>query len=272
MEFIDKEKYKNKFGIYCIINIISGDAYVGQTHENFLRRYWHHRWKLRNNNHDNQHLQHAWNLYGEDNFDFVPIKIVDNPDLLNELEIKYINIYRELKHCYNIIDGGNCSRKGIPLSDEHKRKISEKNRINMLGRKATEETKKKMSESRKGKIIQTNSLILNKDIAFEIKTRLINGENAANISKDMNIDYKLINNIIANNTWSSVYVNGWDEFRSNRKTYHRLTKEDHKEIYRLHIEEGYTKNELAKMYNRTDKMIAKIFRTQKKEQLLTLNI
>ena len=48
----------------------------------------------------------------------------------------------------------------------------------------------------------------------------------------------------------------------NRKTYHRLTKEDHAEIYRLHIEEGYTKKELSKMYNRTDKMIAKIFKEQ----------
>ncbi len=105
MVFVEEEKYKNKFGIYCIINVLSGDAYVGQTHERFVRRFWHHRWKLRDNSHDNQHLQNAWNLYGEDNFLFIPIKIIDKPDLLDELEIKYINIYRELQHCYNIIDG-----------------------------------------------------------------------------------------------------------------------------------------------------------------------
>ena len=268
IEFKEQEKYKDKFGIYCIINIISGDAYIGQTSEGFQRRYWHHRWKLKNNSHDNQHLQKAWNAYGENNFEFIPIKVVENKNLLNDLEIKYINIYRELNHCYNIIDGGNCSRKGIPLSDEHKRKIAEKNRKNMLGRKASEETKRKMSKSRKGKVNQTKTLILNNELAFEIKTRLVNGEKATSISKSMNVDYKLINNIIANNTWSSIFVDGWDEFRNNRKTYNRLTKEDHKEIYRLHIEEGYTKKELADLYNKTDKMIAKIFRTQ--EQLLNI--
>ena len=103
-------------------------------------------------------------------------------------------------------------------------------------------------------------MILDNDTAFKIKTRLVNGENASEISKDMNIDYKLINNIISNNSWAAVYVDGWDDFRNSRKTYHRLTEKDHREIYRLHVEEGYTKKELAKMYNRTDKMIAKIFR------------
>lgn len=265
MNFVEQEKYRDKFGIYCIVNVLSGDVYVGQTCESFLRRYWHHRWKLRKGSHDNQHLQHAWNIYGEDNFLFIPVKITDNPDLLDGLEIEYINIYRELNHCYNIIDGGNCSRRGIPLSEEHKRKIAEKNRKNMLGRKASEETKRKMSEIRKGKIIKTSSLILNEDLAFKIKTKLVNGEKATDISKDMNVDYKLINNIIANDTWSSVYVDGWEDFKNNRKTYHRLTKADHEEIYRLHVEEGYTKKELAEMYNRTVKMIERIFRTQKNQ-------
>ncbi len=263
MVFVEEEKYKNKFGIYCIINVLSGDAYVGQTHERFVRRFWHHRWKLRDNSHDNQHLQNAWNLYGEDNFLFIPIKIIDKPDLLDELEIKYINIYRELQHCYNIIDGGNCSRRGIPLSEEHKRKISEHNRKNMLGRKASKETKQKMSESRKGKIFYSNNMVLTKELAFEIKTRLVNGEKATDISKSMNIDYKLINNIIANDTWASVDVDGWEHFRNTRKTYHRLTKEEHQEIYRLHIENGYNKKQLARMYNRTEKTIEWIFRTQR---------
>lgn len=265
MEFIEKEKYKDKFGIYCIINVISGDVYVGQTRENFLRRYYKHNWRLKNNTHFNIHLQNAWNLYGEYYFSFIPIKIVDNPDLLDELEIEYINIYREMNHCYNMIDGGTGGHSGKKLTEEEKRNIGEKNRINMLGRKASDETKKKMSESRKGKIVNRYDLILNKDLAFKIKTRLVNGEKASNIAKDMNIDYKLINNIISNNSWSTVYVNGWDEFRKNRKTYHRLTKTDHKEIYRLHIEEGYSKKELAEMYNRTDKMIAKIFRKQEQQ-------
>ena len=262
MDFVDEEKYKNDIGIYCIINVISGDAYVGQTRERFLRRYWHHRWKLRNNNHDNPHLQRAWDLYGENYFKFIPLRVINDVTLLDETEIEYINIYKNLNHCYNIIDGGG-GRRGMPLSDEHKKKIGEKNRQHMLGRKASDETKRKMSEARKGRVNNRKDLILNKDLACQIKTRIVNGETASAISKDLNIEYKLINNIISNNTWKSVYVEGWEEFRKNRKTYKRLSKEDHAEIYRLHIEEGYTKNELAKMYNRTDKLIAKIFKKYK---------
>lgn len=38
MEFVDKEIYKDKFGIYGIINVISGDVYVGQTRQRFEKR------------------------------------------------------------------------------------------------------------------------------------------------------------------------------------------------------------------------------------------
>ena len=90
MEFIKQEEYKDKFGIYCIINVISGDTYIGQTSEGFQRRYWHHRWKLRNNSHDNQHLQKAWNVYGENNFEFISKEELDR--LLNEYEYQAITV------------------------------------------------------------------------------------------------------------------------------------------------------------------------------------
>lgn len=264
MIFINEEEYKNRIGIYSIVNNINGYTYIGQTRQSFHRRYLHHRWKLRSGTHDNQHLQNAWNLYGEDAFSFIVIEVVDNIDLIDDFEIKYIDIYRDMNLCYNIIDGGG-GRSGVHLTEEHKRKIGDKNRINMLGRKASEETKRKMSECRKGKANKTKNTVLNEDIVFVIKSRLVNGDDASLIAMDMNIDYKLINNILSLDTWSSVRVDGWSEFRSNRKTYSRLTKEDHKEIYRLNVEEGYTKKELATMYNKTDKMIEKIFRTQRKE-------
>ena len=106
--------------------------------------------------------------------------------------------------------------------------------------------------------------ILDAELAFNIKQMLINGYTASDISKELSVDYKLINNIISNNTWSTVHVDGWDEFRNNRKTYSRLTKEDHFKIYKLHIENGMTKYELADMYGKTVKMIEKIFREQRK--------
>lgn len=259
MNFINQEKYKDDYGIYGIINKINGKVYVGQTGERFLRRYWHHQWKLRDNSHDNTYLQNAWNKYGEDNFDYVVIEVVRDSSLLDELEIKYIDYYKKNNLSYNMLLGGG-GRRGFKMSDNAKKIIAEKNRQHMLGTKHSEETKKKMSKTRSGRHINRSTDILNQDIVRNIKLLLISGKTASEVSKESGIDYKLINNLIANNTWKTVVVDGWDEYRSNRKTYKRLTKKDHKEIYRLHFEEGYTEVQLSEMYNRTIDMIKLILK------------
>lgn len=260
MIFIEKDKYKNYCGIYCIFNILTGDAYVGQTKMRFEKRYWHHCWKLRNNTHDNRHLQKAWNDYGEEFFNFYILKLSDDPDVLDEYEIKYIDYFKKLGNSYNIQSGGHKGYSGVAVSEENKKRIAECNRIHNLGRKASEETKKKMSEVRKGKANITKNTILTTEIAFQIKTMLVNGEKASDIAKKLNINYKLVNGIMSNNTWSHVKVIGWDEYLNNRKTYHRLTPEDHKEIYRLFSVEGLSKEEIAEKYHRTSEMIRKIIK------------
>ena len=106
MNFINQEKFKDNYGIYGIVNKINGKTYIGQTGERFLRRYWHHQWKLKNGSHDNKYLQESWNKYGEDNFDFVVIEVVSNRSLLDELEIKYINKYKSNNQSYNMLLGG----------------------------------------------------------------------------------------------------------------------------------------------------------------------
>lgn len=259
MDFINQEKYKDDYGIYGIINKINGKVYVGQTGERFLRRYWHHQWKLRDNSHDNVYLQNAWNKYGEDNFDYVILEAVSDSSLLDELEIKYIDYYKKNNLSYNMLLGGG-GRRGFKMSENAKKIIAEKNRQHMLGTKHSEETKKKMSETRSGRHINRSTDILNQDIVRNIKLLLISGKTASEVSKELEIDYKLINNLISNNTWKTVVVDGWDEYLNNRKTYKRLTKKDHKEIYRLHFEEGYTEVQLSEMYNRTIDMIKLILK------------
>ena len=173
-----------------------------------------------------------------------------------------------MNHCYNIIYGGKSGHRGFHLSDEQKKKIGEKNKVDMLGKKASDETKRRMSETRKGKVNLNNKKIkLTPELAFEIKGRLVNGEKASDVAQDMNVDYKLVNNIMSGNTWSSVVVDGWDDFFVKRKTHSRLSKADHKEIYRLHSEDGLTKYQLAEMYNKGVKMIEKILRDGKKDAI-----
>lgn len=254
MIFLEENKYKNKFGIYGITNKINGRTYVGQTGENFQRRYWHHQWKLRNNCHDNSHLQAAWNKYGEENFEYFIIEVVDDKSKLNDLEIAYIANYKSIDKSYNMALGG-VGKRGVPMSEKSKQIVGQKNREHMLGSKLSQETRDKMSRTRTGMTVNKKTDRLNKNSVKIIKQMLINGLSATEVSKKLDIDYSLINNMISNNTWKNVIVNGWDEFRHSRKTYQRLSKKDHKEIYRLYHDEGYTEKELSKKYNRTIDMI-----------------
>ncbi len=138
------------FGIYRITNLINGKSYVGKTGMNFGDRWDSHRSLLNSGKHNNPHLQHAWDKYGKDNFEFATIEIATDKSKLNDLEIKYIAEYRAKGLSYNIHDGGDGGYNlGKHLSDETKRKIGEKNRLNMTGRKASEITRAKMSESQK---------------------------------------------------------------------------------------------------------------------------
>lgn len=138
-----------KIGIYGIKNKVNGKIYIGKTGMNFGDRWDSHRALLRNNKHFNSYLQHAWNKYGEDNFEFIIVEEC-SVNQLNDKEKYYISYYKKLNKSYNIADGGEggCFL-GKHLSDETKKKIGEKNRIHMLGRKMSDNTKQKMSNSQK---------------------------------------------------------------------------------------------------------------------------
>lgn len=114
---------------------------------NFGDRWDCHKAQLRGNYHDNPYLQNSWNKYGEESFEFVIIyncKNNENTEQVNLLEIKYIKHYRDLNLSYNIRSGGDGGHMfGKHLSEEAKRKIGEKNRISMTGRKASEKNKTK---------------------------------------------------------------------------------------------------------------------------------
>lgn len=142
-----------KYGIYGIKNLSNGKIYVGKTINNFGDRWDCHRAQLRGGYHSNHGLQEDWNAYGEQNFEFVILYECNNNesvDELNSLEIEFISTYKDRGEAYNIAPGGDQSMyRGKHLPEETKRKIGEKNRINMTGKKASDETKAKMSISQK---------------------------------------------------------------------------------------------------------------------------
>ncbi len=152
-----------KCGIYIIRNEANGKVYVGQSSDVTGRLKGHKR-LLSRGVHFNPHLQHAFTLYGESFFSFSEVETV-NRDMLDSKEIAWISYYNSCNpdFGYNVASGGmsfshseetklKISRAGIgrklgPPSDSARAKM----RAAKLGRKLTEEHKKKISESGKGK-------------------------------------------------------------------------------------------------------------------------
>lgn len=215
MIFVNEEEYKNNIGIYQIKNLINNKVYIGQTKQSFQRRYWLHKWKLENGSHDNKYLQNAWNKYGKENFEFSIIEITTE-DLLNEKEKFWITLFKEKNQCYCIQDGGQEKQLNKYITPEQRKIVGEKNRQHLLGSHASEETKRKMSESRKGKIIIKKTNKIAPEQAKEIKQMLIDGFTPKEIMNKLNVEYKSINGIISRNNWANVEVKGWDDFQKNR--------------------------------------------------------
>lgn len=138
-----------KSGIYKIVNKVNGNYYIGRT-VYFRERWGAHRRKLKKNNHENTHLQNAWNKHGENSFEFVIVEILDKDiSLLKKVEDKYISKFLEdrkngIHDCYN-----KSNKSGGGLQSENHREIL---RQFATGRKPSKETRLKLSESAKNRI------------------------------------------------------------------------------------------------------------------------
>jgi group I intron endonuclease len=178
---------------------------------------------LNNDKHDNQHLQRAWNKYGQDNFEFIVIEDC-SVDELSDREKYYIKLYKDMDLAYNIHDGGDEGYNlGKHLSEETKRKIGEKNRINGLGRKVSDETKDKMSKSHKGKkytsmseegrkniqqaqqkYFEKNPKKLCVDDVVEIRKLRADGLSYSEIARKFNVTPQCISDICNYKRWKQV--------------------------------------------------------------------
>lgn len=226
MRFIEEQMHKKDIGIYRIVNIVNGHVYIGQTKEGFQRRFWLHRWQLRKGSHDNCYLQNAWNKYGEGNFEFQVLEVLDTGKI-DDREIYWIAYYRKHGGCYSIQDGGQPITIGQNISPETRKRVGELNRKRMIGSKLGQETRLKMSQSRKGKHPIRYNDLLTIDEAELVKKMLVSGMTPSEIVIETNVPYEAINGIISKNHYESVKVDGWDEYYSKRKesSKRRLTQE-----------------------------------------------
>jgi group I intron endonuclease len=108
--------------IYKITNLVNGKVYLGQTTQEFNKRMNQHKYELNTNRHHNNHLQSAWDKYGEESFSFEMI-LTCTIDDLDKYERYWIEFYHSMnsKHGYNKEAGGNSNKK---QSKETRNKMS----------------------------------------------------------------------------------------------------------------------------------------------------
>lgn len=132
-------------GIYCIQNTINQKKYISLS-TNIEQRLKDHLISLRNKNteKENEHFIRSFHKYGEDAFQ-ARIIIVCDQNILAPMEQYLIKIFKTYnpKFGYNKTLGGERNQPTI----ETRKKMSESHK----GKKPSEGTKKKLSESKKGK-------------------------------------------------------------------------------------------------------------------------
>lgn len=176
--------------VYMIECSANGKKYIGSSlHENPDSRLNRHRYDLIKKIHHNRYLQSCWDLYGPDAFSFKVIEIVnfdysksknENATAIRRIEDQWI-----IKENTLLPNGFNCKtaelcvpteesrlrmceaqkkrahevsarHKGKVYSEETKRKLSEAQRGEKsywYGKKQTDETRNKRSDSLKGRVI-----------------------------------------------------------------------------------------------------------------------
>lgn len=131
-------------GIYEIVNLENNKRYVGST-TNFAARKRKHFRTLRDGSHSNAHLQNAFDLYGENSFEFRVVLECDSDELI-EKEQERIDSY-SFDDLYNlrVIARSNLGMK-IEHSEEERARRSERSKGNkyMLGYKHTDEAKERI--------------------------------------------------------------------------------------------------------------------------------
>lgn len=135
-------------GIYCLMFKTSRKIYVGQS-KNIPVRIKQHLSDLKSGTHKNKMVQNHYNKYGKNDLSVCVGKYCPE-DKLDQLEISLISAFKSLSISLNSDGGGN---KNKNLSSEHKRKLSEKAKMRPspnLGRTASSEARKRMSESHIG--------------------------------------------------------------------------------------------------------------------------
>ena len=143
---MNAEEYQT--GAYRWLNKVNGKCYVGGAYKNFQNRKQGHLNALRQNKHGNRLLQNAWNKYGEENFEWQILERCESVfETIIVCEQKWLDFYQAAnkEHSYNLSPTAG-SPLGYKHTSESLAKISESSKKQVH----TPERREKSSKSNRG--------------------------------------------------------------------------------------------------------------------------
>jgi predicted GIY-YIG superfamily endonuclease len=138
-----------KTGIYKIECLVNGNVYIGQS-LNIKLRWNKHKAQLRNGNHDNDYLQNSWNAYGEENFKFSLLMVVDKKLLKNLIKEQKVALLNILEQTYFTLY--NPEFNSAPIAGSNKKLKHRKKRTHKKSAKRSSSKRSPLRDSTKRKI------------------------------------------------------------------------------------------------------------------------
>lgn len=198
--------------VYQILNTVNGKAYLGSTKRADLR-FNKHSCALMNSTHPNRYLQSAYNKYGASSFQFSVIYVHER--LNNETDEVYYSRLLDIENKLILEGKYNDKRFGYNqrITAKSNRGIthSDAAKTRMRGRKLSEQTRLRMSESRQGELHHAS--VINDAIAKEIKILIAKGWRNMNIAAHFGVKKSIINDIKNGGAWNNA-VFTQDEFNA----------------------------------------------------------
>ena len=216
----------DKSGIYTITNTFDNKMYVGYC-TNYRKRKGAHKAALKKGNHKNIHLQRAYNIQGEEKFEYdlleeYPIELLPS---MENYWCNMLNVHDD-RYGYNILPTSDIgmithsaesrkkisdSRKGKKLSEEHCKNIG----LAKTGIVPSEETIGKLRVATED-ACKRGSIKLNEDQVHEIVKMINMGIKSSIIAKQFDISRWAVANIKYNKQWKFVDKG---EIKQNKSRY-----------------------------------------------------